>query len=885
MVKYICDVCQKNFKQKSHFTQHKARKNPCKQPDFFLNNLNVGKYPNRKCNINFQTQFAYLNNNIAHLNNDKYICIDDYIKNKDLQNKNIYCQNGHELVCAQGDIRKSYFRHKNKGDMGGQPMSEWHAEWQGHFPITEHRCLKRTNQIKERRADAFIKDCHNVIEFQHSKITKNEVCDRKKDYALHNLKVIWIIDGNNTILEKPLEHSKRVYLEFISCFWKFGAFLDYDFVYIDINSKIYKVFPNKIKSNMIDVQQPKPKKDFIDSLKKGVDIWDPEEPPQSHLYLKQQGPGSGKTWWIIQMLEKDEFKHYTNFIIVTKQHTAKYVIFNEFKYQIATNQIRYLTDIKENNTQKHFVITYKNEKTNKQCKIIIATIDSLMYCLGNKEKNGFDKFETLVNSIIDGHITAAKNGTIRFARTQTLLNKETMLVLDETQDLPENYAKAIIQIMRDRYIDVYAVADKLQSIFVGDNTFTYFEKKDFSYTKKTPYPSQNIVRRFIHPKLIRFINYMIPYTDYELPVMEPYAEEEEIGDPLKMILGKSIKMGNENDEENKINREVGIIMEYFKKEVTKNNRVPEDFLIVTPFVKKNPLVDALQLAINQFWIKLFENPNEYFKQHSYWKDHLDTDIYNRYAIFHKSEEGKSIDLSESKHATRLVSIHASKGDGRPIVFVIGFSENALKKFSGEAGNMIYDSLLHVGMTRMKEKLFVRIEDNGDDISRKVMKFFEAEGLEIPLSPNLSISHKSKYNELIDYFGHMKKYEEINNIIIEPAKLAPIDDNTDDKQIIDMQHHTIRFSALFINLCLEIVRKEKNNHNDDIRSQIAAILHCCKDADVISSSNWREHNKLLASNLDEQKKTIPIFEMSKKGRDYKKYLKIIKTFVKNIQKKN
>ena len=35
------------------------------------------------------------------------------------------------------------------------------------------------------------------------------------------------------------------------------------------------------------------------------------------------------------------------------------------------------------------------------------------------------------------------------------------------------------------------------------------------------------------------------------------------------------------------------------------------------------------------------------------KTNLDTNIYNRYAIFHKSEEGKSIDLSESKHATRL----------------------------------------------------------------------------------------------------------------------------------------------------------------------------------------------------------------------------------------
>ena len=98
-----------------------------------------------------------------------------------------------------------------------------------------------------------------------------------------------------------------------------------------------------------------------------------------------------------------------------------------------------------------------------------------------------------------------------------------------------------------------------------------------------------------------------------------------------------------------------------------------------------------------------------------------------------------------------------------------------------------------------------------------------------------------------------------------GKLVPLDDNTDEKQIIDMQHHTIRFSALFINLCLEIVRKEKNNHNDDIRSQIAAILHRCKDANVIPSSTWREFNNLLGSNLDDEKNNTYFPDIKKRAR--------------------
>jgi ATP-dependent exoDNAse (exonuclease V) beta subunit len=58
----------------------------------------------------------------------------------------------------------------------------------------------------------------------------------------------------------------------------------------------------------------------------------------------------------------------------------------------------------------------------------------------------------------------------------------------------------------------------------------------------------------------------------------------------------------------------------------------------------------------------------------YWNKKNKNDTFIRYAIFHKSEEGSSIQLSESEEATRLVSIHTSKGDGRNVVFVIGLTE-------------------------------------------------------------------------------------------------------------------------------------------------------------------------------------------------------------------
>ena len=66
--------------------------------------------------------------------------------------------------------------------------------------------------------------------------------------------------------------------------------------------------------------------------------------------------------------------------------------------------------------------------------------------------------------------------------------------------------------------------------------------------------------------------------------------------------------------------------------------------------------------------------------------------YIKHSVFHKSDS-ISIDLTESDNATRIVSIHSSKGDGRPVVFCIGLSENSLKKFSNEPNNIIYE-LIH-----------------------------------------------------------------------------------------------------------------------------------------------------------------------------------------------
>ena len=368
-----------------------------------------------ECSLNYHSQLAYIE--------DSCISIDDY-DNK-YNGKEIKCINGHLLIFAKGEINKPYFRHKNNNDIGFH-MTKWHYEWQEKFPITEISFPRiNDNQIKDRRADVVIKEHNIVVEFQHSKIDINEVNNRKKDYELNNHRIIWIIDGNKTVSVKKLDYCNRSFLEFILENWKYKSFINYDYIFIDINNLIYKISPKNVKSEMIDVEQPFNKDDFINYLNhNNIQINNYELPLQCKLYIKQQGAGNGKTFGLIQMLESPEFEHYKYFIIVTKQHSAKYIIFTEFKNQINEGLLKNIVINREEEITKKYKISFTNKKTNKECQLVVGTIDSLMYAIGNKNHTELKMFEGLVNSIIDDYTETNYITTINYSGINIKLNKK-----------------------------------------------------------------------------------------------------------------------------------------------------------------------------------------------------------------------------------------------------------------------------------------------------------------------------------------------------------------------------------------------------------------------------------------------------------------------------
>jgi len=761
---------------------------------------------------------------------------------QDYQEGTPYCINEHELIGVKGHHNEWHFRHKHTSDVRGE-LTEWHKEWQRHFQEIEVGFNKLEGQTKSRRAD--IVEGNYVVEIQHSSITREEVDQRNFDYSLHHKNVLWVVDGSTIQLNGDVLT--------IDSIWKFSSFIHCDFIYINIGTILYKVIPQMIKSLTVHVS-PIFKDDFIHSIKTGtVDKW--VVPCQSKLFVKQQGAGNGKTWGIIQMLAREDFIHYKHFIYVTKQHSARVIIKEEFRTQQSSLGFSDVSEIKED--KKKFIIHYKNH-VQQDCTIVIATIDSFMYSIGDKQVTAFDKFTGIVQSIVEGHLEVKDvRGTIQYASINPKLNAETLYIIDEAQDLKSCYAEAMLEVMKKTNMDVYVVGDKLQSISNEINAFSVFQTSPYAIVEE---PS-NICRRFIDPDLVDFVNHMVPFEKHNLHPVSPYKVIPRSTTPSVIpILAKS--KGNTDEIEDRVDK----IMFEYNKQVEEHGYMPENFLVVVPFVSTNPFANILDVAINHYWNTKLTPYYIASLNDDYWRNHNPTTYY-RYSIFHKSEEGSSINLDESARSTRIVSIHASKGDGREVVFVVGIDEHALKRYSGIKDTLIYDSLLHVAITRMKRTLYIVYGE--DEIGRKIKEWLRRTG-EVFEIENISISNVVSVVDILRLKGDA--LNQMND--------QTFDEETCITELIDMGHHNIRYGIL-IEKISDLLRNERFD-----KMQIATQHSIAYNRPISKCYNWKDYNKHLLLNKlsilsDKKDVSIPLLYTNDQ---YKKYNIKIEKIIKNIKYK-
>ena len=727
-------------------------------------------------------------------------------------------------------------------------MSQWHKDWQNMFETTE---VTVDCHGRNRRADVMIADL--CVEFQHSRITSEEVCARNQDWSSVGKKVIWVVDGTG---ESFLNMSNdRVFVDFVST-WKYESFLTCDRVFIHNGDYVYELIPKYVKSQITELFVI-PMNEFIHQLKSGVLEFPTREHVCTKVFVKQQGAGNGKTFGIVQLIQNPEFEHVNTFIYLTKQHSAKTVIKSEIEDQRKRGYL-HVSDLSDAIlSNKKYIITFRHNETDK--KIIIGTFDSFIYALGNKNIKCLDMFKSMVRGIIDDELRCTKNGSVSYT-TRVRLNKRLLLVGDEMQDLDDTYAKALLKISREKYVDFYAVGDLLQSISLRHNAMTYlstyeFDESIFAMERITPVNENRRIAPASRYSMIPFINQMVPFEKFNLPPIESGNNN-----PVSVDSAVSFIHGEEAyQDECKINQEVDKLMTHYAYEVNHHDRKPNDFLIVSSFVKKNPLMEAFHTAIREFW------------------EHRErTHKYINWSVFHKSEEGTSIDLEESKDATRIVSIHSSKGDGRPVVFVLDMIESVFVNYSNIPNNLVYESLLHVAITRAKEKMYIYyIPEKRCDISRRFA------GYDKTYTPGAysfqSIPRRVDLKQLIQDKEHV--YDRLQPLLAFPDLGET---NTHDNCIIDMKHHILRGITQYniTLLCILDLFGKSNDH------QITKVIADIRKYDIVECESAAYFKRIQMKNnktIMHETHTIPIMRYKSFGGDYQEYLDRIMCSVRRIQK--
>lgn len=866
MKKYKCLLCNTNPVQLSHHKKHLQTQKHLFSKKIELDKLcndGIDKETIDKKILNqetypLSTQFCYIDN--------KKIFIDEYEENiTTLETKSITDKDGNELIFCCGQKVKPYFRRKEISKIG-----DWHLEWQSHFPDhTEIYHKKRGNQIKARRSDVDLSD-DIVIEFQDSYIKKEEVIERTHDYKNnHSKDIIWVIRGDD------IQVTHDINLEFDSK-WKYTSFTACQYVYLDIRGMIYKLPPQDVKNQFITANKPITKSMFVDSLKENKinTVFEPTKPKQAKLYVNQMGAGNGKTYSAVQLLKNPEFSCYSTFVYLTKQHSAKHIIFKELKNQKERGLLDCIIfnddDFEMDTKQKYRLI--KCEVNTKPIKIVIGTFDSLIYRFFHqseiKNSTGFNVFNDWALRIAESeNVTLEKYEYINKIK----FSKKVLLIGDEMQDLHPNYSKCILRILSDTYSSFFAVGDKLQSISIELNSFTILENnkiipENIEFIKFDPI---NISRRFKSSNLVAFVNKIVNFEKFGLSkfsLSENTSEDHNSSVEIFSSVHDSL-FRNKTIDLAKIEDEVNLIMEYYKMEVD-NGRNANDFLIVTPIMKGNAMIEKLNLAIREFW--QIKNKSE---------------TYEKYSYVHKAEKEGSVDLSISEDLTRIVTIHTSKGDQRKVVFVVGVTESALKTFSekynaeGTEGKLIYESLLHVAVTRMQEKLYIHVQTNQDDIHRRLKGICNLQ----KINPEIKISKKIHLKKLIKE----SDVPYVNKNIVELSQCsdiyAKVEHSSGNKNIIEMGHHNVRCGMMVIISMLKIDQYEskmglssKNGH----KRQFYAIfkkLSTCRIEKFDNYEAYYDHFNEIEENKNQGKNdplVIPMYAYRHCKGDYEKYYAII-----------
>lgn len=866
----------------------KEEKIPIPKKNLFNNT--IAPIMKEKCNCAFESDTGYLI--YSESNDKKVISISNYLSDTKIKSDiksgkcRIVCKKGFDLIGydMSSQNKKSHFKHEpiKLNDIDNL----WHKSWQELFDNTEVK-------IGSRRADIVIDKI--VLELQHSEISQNEVNNRINDYKSSGYVCHWLVDGNNGI--NVVSYGNIHYITFINGHWRYESYIDCNFIFVEHNKLIYKLKPSKVKGNMTVIIESFTKDDFIKYLEiNNKMLIDDAKHLDETIYLNQLGAGCGKTYESIQLIQKDtRFSEKDKFIYLTKLNSAKHVILTELESQVKRGDLTCIdkSDLENIAKGKQYKLDYFDQKYKRNRQILIGTVDSFTYALGDKNVNGNDYFLDIVKSI------KTKKYDYDLKYKKMTLDKKCLIIIDEAQDLGPEYIEALNNIIKTTGIDLYIIGDKLQSIMQEPNIYTFLSS-DANYLDVNIVKNNGVnhIKRFHNEKLMDFVNGIVQFEKFGLPKIDKICDKKDCGHTHNTSIPYNVKMDNRRiydfNEENcpQYADYFADIIKKVDKEVNENNYLPKNFMFIFPFVATNKFATYLQAELQQYWIKKFDEKEYYEKvvaKDNYWSN-IGINEYNKYVFYHKSENGTPINLGESENATRILSIHASKGNGCEVVFLIGMSESGLKKFGDS--RLKYESLLHVALTRQKKSIYVYLENGNDDIYQRLKKNVPIESDDSIFSANMITKRTAKI--IPEIYSNTTYFDKIKNDIIDVSELRNkiiFDDRKNNGDMIDWGHHLIRTCILKYNILGNIFNDDNFDKDEKFNSEFYNCVRGIPKKQIRRLDNkkyWDSLYEMMKNRIQKRYKlndVIPLLIFTTKSNcNYNKYSDILEEMIIHIQKK-
>jgi hypothetical protein len=544
------------------------------------------------------------------------------------------------------------------------------------------------------------------------------------------------------------------------------------------------------------------------------------------LLVKQSCAGSGKTYSSVRLYKNNDYFIYKKYIFIAKTHSSRSSIISAIVSMSESSpdviKINYTTNV--DLTKNYYQFLYKNGDKSSIIEFYVCTVDSFISSLSDKSnithKDFSDFFINMTNAV--GYKSALKQlPVIKLEDVEVTLDINTLVIVDESQDLDESYIyafKAISNLYKNSF---YFIGDILQSVFKTDNgfkkLFDVYEKNDDDMNnvdkelKKSIniLPQTNKIIRFHNEKLLDFLNKEIKYEKYGLV---PIDKINDTKCPISNGTPVSVSKSLDTDDI------YGCITETLEKNIFKkfNDTIPSDVLIIFPFLKNTNLINKITVGLHYYWkdrlkdksynslprvrsyiesiMNIEENDSSNNDNRTSNDNRVSNDNKNGYdikhhnfCVSHSSVLGEPINLLDSERSTRICSIHSAKGTTRRFVFYIKYSDTELgNTFNTE--QLGIDSLHNVAYTRSEKLLYVlKIKDKFTMNTILSVRKFE----DIIISRNIKNKYNINGNDYNLTIGELIK-DSLSDKIFDIEN--DLDDNkllSNENPLIDMNYHIIR----------------------------------------------------------------------------------------------